>query len=411
MKKILSALLAMILFFSLAACQEETKKKSKEDKEKTNEFISKDNSDTSTEDTSTLIDPTREKIEGPFVFASEYSEGFAFVEKHSERGTVYCIDKAGGIVFKVENYMPDGVNHNPSADMIKFREGYTSILGNLYDYTGKKTTPEDVGATEFVFIGELSSVNGLVYYYNTPLPGGYILAKRKVSTYNSGEVQLGILNSKLEWQVEPSVEFYEAFNSFNSFNGKAMIVAGKYVYMGKENYYLNPEDGTIKNELPANCEFKSDLWIDMTNNSTEAWYSTSSDGEDVQLKLNNIYVRSSTLFIKGKAAILIYNAATKEYFLGVINEKGEFLFEPKNIGEEYCGLLFDGEHILTYKGEAKLYSITGELLSSISGAELPKGNSYEYRLSDNVIRIEASEGMYYFQHKVYYYSLDFDFMH
>lgn len=74
---------------------------------------------------------------------------------------------------------------------LNFQNGLMLFNGNIYDKSGKVTTPESLGVTSFI-----------------KWDGTYLLAEKITSDYASTKKELGVLNKTLEW-VLPLAEAHD----------------------------------------------------------------------------------------------------------------------------------------------------------------------------------------------------------
>ena len=432
MKRFLIRTFTLILIISfctfLFSCDGESNKQDfwQEEENQTNSYVSKNEDPSDIPEQGGETETPIETVNGPFVFASDFHEGYAFVEKHSERGTVYCIDKTGKEIFKVENYMPDGVNQNPDAADLCFSNGYVSILGNLYDTSGRKITPESLGVTEFIRLYDRR--NDGFFHASAAMPGGYILAKKTTSTYDTAKQELGILNSELEWTVPLSEEFHQRF--MGAWDQRFTDFIGTHIYLGNENYYLDPATGIITDTKPSNLKDDSSSWERWTysdETTKEIWYGSSR--EDIRLRITvNANVIHAAPFCNGKAPILLQNEITKEYFATIINESGAFLFDPIKLEMDSDSSLFgpevyfDGSYLIIaedYNAERsnpiKIFVLdaTGKLVQETTSAifhaqDLRNRDYFSITLGDGVIKLCSYDAGYYFNKDFCYITIDFE---
>lgn len=373
MKKILSLLLALTFLVSLAACRN-------------NEVSSNDNNDTSTN--STDIKHTGKKISGEITGASVFSDGLAFVCVDGNKEKTYCINEDGYIVFELEQKLV--VNNTIYS---KFINGLSLIPQGICNTEGKVTTPEEVGATSF---------------YSIAFEGGYILAEKITSDYSSSKKELGVLNKNFEWIVPLSEDLYSSVE--NSLSGLTSIdsksfYSNDYIYFENTKNYLDLKNGTIAET--ANIPFPSNAWKTFSDNTFR-----DNNGNTI-LDLNkhdNIILLSGSRFNNKKAPVKFYNPDTNTNFFTLIDESGNFLFEPvaTNNNMSIADFNFDGETTLIINSTMGVdtiqsYNSNGELLGQLNTDTL--GNmSYHCDISDGIIVVRGGLNN---SKRCYYYNNDF----
>ena len=278
------------------------------DDNKANEDIS-NNGDASTEE-------TREKITSKIEGGTLFSAGLALVNYYGHDST-YCIDEEGYIVFKLN----EKIYLNAYGADESFKSGFRLVGESLYDKTEKKTNPTDVGATKF---------------YSFALNNGHIFASVIESTFENSSKKLGIMNLEFEWILEPSEEIY---NAFALKNGGFTFQYFETVYYHNGNYYSKIENDSSK----YNC-------IDMKSG---AIYQIASDEikfkdtiDYYELKIDYPTAVELTEFVNGKAGVLFCNSETDIYYASMVDEDGELLFDPVDVGYCYYNLATDGNIII-----------------------------------------------------------------
>lgn len=261
------------------------------------------------------------KISGFITRASLFSEGLAFVCIDTEEVT-YCINKKGEIVFEIN----ENIFKNSYWFYGEFNNGHILINGKVCDTKGNLTSPEDVGVTKF---------------YDFAFNGGYIIAERITSTYNSSKKELGVMDFDFKWVLEPSEIIYDAVSdqlwTSEYYNTESRCFNG-YIYFEGCGKYLNISTGDIVNEIDV--EIPSHAW----STATGSFYSH--NGKEMLKAIEGAVDRSD--FVNGKAAVLFYNDEVYTYYYTVIDDQGSFAFEPVKI-EGRSGVRiggFDGEYVL-----------------------------------------------------------------
>ena len=363
MKKIISFFLILILILSLSSCN-----------------LISNNPDYNN------LKPNifKEKISGQITIGTKFSEGLAFVSIEGDNNTTYCIDKNGYVVFKIDNYsLP---KPNPlffqGIDSSGFINGYTIINKGVCDTKGNITYPSDVGVTSFL---------------SSAFSDRYIIAEKITSDYQSSTYEMGIMNMKFQWVVEPSEEYYR--------NGKDGIYYSNGFITLTQNKYFNTKTGKIVNTIPTQQPSVPSIDITKYENAVEA-----------------------TKFYNNKAAIIFYNDSVRKFYFTLADTSGTFLFEPKEV-ENFTAttntfvapwydvdLEFDGEYIIVSKYAIrhgmkdhvlKIYNIKGEFIGEINTSTLRAGE-YFCSIDDGVISLYGTTSAISSNSKswCYYYKPD-----
>ncbi|MBE6587514.1 MAG: hypothetical protein E7647_03765 [Ruminococcaceae bacterium] len=341
------------------------------------------------------VEDTGKKIDGEIIAASVFSEGLAFVEISGEEGKTYCIDKKGNVVFELN------IDLSTNSDIFSvFNNGLAYVNEGFCDKTGKVTTPADVGATGF--------------YYTATLSAGYIIAEVVTSDYSSTSKKLGVLNTEFEWTVEPSEEIYKSLADENGYLGLYNVLntsdftVGDIYYNVEVKKGLNLKTGEVINERSEIGAPESSLWIAGSNSFQYTGYYISDDRSDlsaatlaVDLTKNGV-VCSASSFVDGRAAIVYHNADANKYYVTMIDEAGEHLFEP--VETKYSFVRTDGEYILVTDeslgsgDRGEVFNSKGEKTGEID-VSLDSNYSYNFDLCDGVILVSAGRNS---TAKVYY---------
>lgn len=255
MKRILACILTLVFCFSISACKNKNSTTSDADNIITQGV--------------TEIKHTGKKISGEITGASEFYEGLAFVCIDGDKEKTYCINQDGYIVFELDKKLVVNGKINE-----KFVNGFVKIENGLCDTKGKITYPEEVGATGF---------------YDVALKGGYIIAEKVTSDYNSTKKEIGVMDTSFKWIVEPSEKIYKAIAD-SLLSSSALNTESYYhndmVYYSENDCYLNLKTGEICVQEPF--PLPSFAWKIYTDH-------TYRDGkENIMLDLNqhqNIYIQ------------------------------------------------------------------------------------------------------------------------
>lgn len=371
MKKLLCLLLFAVIILAITACGEEG-------------LLVDNGNDISQE---TEIKHTGKKISGEIVAASTFSEGLAFVETSEEPDKTYCIDKNGNIVFELDIDL--SVNGDISTNFVN---GLAYVNDGFCDITGKLTKPADVGATSF--------------YYISTLKAGYILAEVVTSDYSATNKKLGVLNTKFEWSVDPSEKLYNEFADENGYSqistalNTSDFADGDIYYNVDLGKSLNLKTGEVIKGMGDLKSLKSSSWV-LAANSTQytGYYLPDSDtdfsAEGLMLDLTKKgIVCSATDFINGRAAIIYHNKDANKYYVTMINEDGNHLFEP--VETKYNNVQTDGKYILvsdTQMGTADYAEIFNDKGEKTGEKDVSSDTSlsYHFYLKDGIILVQAGK--------------------
>lgn len=391
MKRVLALFLTAFLLFVFVACGESTKSKYEDEDNDEGEDVVFKESEESTEIEETYFDEKDEidehigvKLEGEIATASDFSEGLALVTLVGESGKTYCINKDGCIVFEINGY-ESYVNYGDSG----FANGFALINNAIYDKTGKCTQPCDVGVTNF---------------YDYALKDGYIIAEILTSTYSSSKKELGVMNTSFEWIVEPSEEFHSLFaNKRGDIDETVKNYCSGIIYLCDKEIYVDVLTG--KETSVPSLDPPSNIWTGWQNGDRFYYAYNDASGEKVMLDLVDVpNIMRTGSFRDGITTLAFYNPDSKKYYFTLINEKGEFSFEPIEFALGNLGL-----HTLTYgdgfvivsdnKSYVKSYNTAGELIGEM---EIDNGS---FEISDGVVKMWQTN--LYGAFRNYYYNPDF----
>ena len=316
------------------------------------------------------------KINGKITAASPYREGLAFVNLDHNKEKAYCIDKHGNIVFVLENGAATSIN---GFIYTEFKNGYAIINSGaaICNTKGEITYAKDVGATEFL---------GVALY------GGYIVAIKETADYSSAKLEMGVLNTNFEWIVLPSETIYDELSEalwHCSSLGAHSYFANDITYFEGCKKFLNVKTGEISDT--TDVKFPSENWI-------YEHFTFKAPNGDIMLDLSNLnnINRMDDNFKNGKVPVAFYNRQVDKRYWTLVNEKGEFLFEP--IETELVSVDFDGDNVLLSDPTAKklnCFTSNGELLGELSGVDFTGSE-----ISDGVILLQNGK-------KCFYYNTDF----
>lgn len=334
---------------------------------------------------------TGKKISGKITSASVFSEGLAFVCIDGNKEKAYCVNKQGYIVFEVDAQIP---SFNGEI-LTKFVNGFAFwcggvdfVNGAICDSKGEITRPEDVGTTAF---------------FGFALNGGYIVATRITADYNSAKKELGVMNTKFEWILQPSEQLYnELGKDLSSALFTGDFCANDYLYFDGCKKYLNVNTGEVSDAV--NVQLPSETWLYYTDNTFR------NTNEEIMLSLNhldNIEGTKLNTYKNGKIPVTFFNPQVGKRFWTLIDENGAFLFDPIEM-EGFDGawsvfhwVKFDGEYTVFYNDSSdKLssYNSKGELVGEL---ELDISTGYV----ENGVILLITGGLY--SKECHYYNADF----
>jgi len=294
------------------------------------------------------------------VGGSVFANGLALVNYEGHDYT-YCIDKEGYVVFKIEkqNELSTAIDAKESiqGDFVYFIQSKS-----VYDIKGNLLKPEDYGVTRF---------------YECGLANGHLFASVIESNFEGSTKKLGVMNNKFEWIVQPTEELFNAFFANDTLNylylgSHGFVYRDGVYYYDSRKYCLNIKDGTLsKYELEI-----SDIEGIITY-------------EELREKYPTLY--QVTNFIDGKAAILFLNKDTNIFYVSMVDEKGQLLFNPIDVGDHYSpSIVTDGKTII-------LAEYSGWNLTSIdqNGKILAKLENLNKTLfsNDGQVNVKISDGV------------------
>lgn len=409
MRKILAILLTAILFLNnLCGCSNGSSNEIDRDNgnvenEQKNEQKNEVESEENTEDTSenappdnTPEKPQLEKLTEQVFRSADFSEGLAAVVVGGRNGRGCVINKNGEIVFD----LGFEIENSYSVSYCKFLNGYMFIDGGVCDKEGNFTYPEDVGAVKF---------------YAVALEGGYIFAEIVEADFSSTKKSLGILNTKFEWVVQPSEQLYTSllndygYLAFDTAINTSYFYHDGYVYIDEIKKIVNVDTGIVQEVEGTDFTYPSKTW---------QWYTDGTcrdNNENIMVDLSmyeNLAVYMCGSFYNGYAPIMFYNESAETYFFTLVNEKGEFKFEPVDIKMSTASsLMTDGNTIMVanaYYGTElliKTYDTNGNQIAEFNTDSIGKYCSYTVSIGNGVVLIN---GAYNYSHYVWYYTPEFD---
>ncbi len=363
MKKLLSLILSVLVVVSaFGGCASEKEDVSSGEKGTTQEQAVSGN----VEQSEVLAEaPKLQKFTERAGAGTVFSEGLAIVSNGS---TTYCINKNGEIVYTaLDEYKPNANGYYTRG----YENGYVMIGENLYDKTGKITKPSDLGVTKF---------------YDYALAGGYIVAVKEESTYNSAKFFLGVLNTDFDWVVPLSEELYNSAFGMTRPTMYASAVDG-YIFDENSGYVFEVATSKIYTFNDAPEGLGADRWTIDNNPFTPGRL----EGE----------------WIDGKRVMSIYNSEAQKYFFTLVDGNGDFQFEPVELPLNTINNSFawdyDGRYIVAIQETSDYVPVF--VYETTNGTSYTTTNkiSGNIRLSDGVIACYGS--LMYASFDVDYYDL------
>jgi len=344
-----------------------------------------------------------------YVYGS-YSEGCVFVNKKNDNQNLYCIDKSGKTIFSVV-CSSDEFTYTPGL-AYTFSKGLAHIPAGICDKTGKITTAQDLGGDKIL---------------RCDFAADYILVSRSTTSFMGTTYELATFNTKFEKIVDFSGDFYEIYdqNKHYSFIDTYLLLAPW------EDKYLNLCTGEVsegKSSLRSKIQLErdSDLWEsegywgsiggfyiyskldDLLSNSSIPERTTVLD-----LSQNEKYTKINQIgnFKNGVAPVTFEvrdGDGNYIYYYTIMDEEGNFKFEPVKIGGNVINYSFDNGYFVCNvapKGgfsldrRLEVYSIEGKFISSM-----------DYTLSSwyNISNVSISEGVILAEINNVYYFYDID---
>ncbi len=316
--------------------------------------------------TDNKIDPTR------ITDMIDFREGKALVRygeiSSSEYQTVYCIDKAGTILFTLNGInVASGISgfYNGLTTLQVHENGKISTI--LCNDKGEIIKPEDLGATSFLIEPNSTKSQTIPLFVD-----GYIFVEKTETTFTSSTTKAAVLNSDLEIIVDYSEELYNLYEQFiccSYYNG--------YLYDMWHNEVtsvLDLKTGKTVEDLASLAasierEYESDLWL----KDNYCYFDLITGEKKVDLSKYSETIATTYDFECGLAPVLFYSG--DKYFFAIVKEDGSFCFDPAEIGGSSPTVKYDNGkfvvfssigsnyHIETFDASGKL----GELNMEMSG--------------------------------------------
>lgn len=328
------------------------------------------------------------------LYATEFSNGLAFIQYNDDEKSTYCIDKTGKKIFELEDC--NLFNFAKFNDKIAIVETTSINEYVIYDKTGKMYNASDFGATRIV----LDTDN-----HKSAFMDGYIILERSEESYTGTKVEMSIINSDFTTLVPFSTDLAEKIN------GDLMTVNGTmyydgYLYFCDYNPILDLRTGILLSDTTQMNVAKPLL----------SYYSDGNYGSDFEhLEYGDIYndltgevvgkVKEhetvSQISFVGDIGLATYSTDNGTWF-NIIEQNGTAKFEPIKAESDF--IRFDGETILVISDAGsvekengtfqtsclKTYNVNGESLGELI-AEGWKISGPSVTLNDNVIKISNDE--------------------
>ncbi len=306
------------------------------------------------------------KLTSDIIDSTDFSEGLTLVKCKDNPDITICIDNNGYIVFEIPQEFPKGIVTS------KFINGFILFKGNIYDKKGNMYTPENHGVTKF---------------YDRAFKDNYIICEVVESSFDSTTKQLGIMNFDFDWIVKPNETLYKSIDTLSL--GAANVDQDQYYFDGLigPRYYNNDNEkhvdlktGEISDNPPVNIP--SFAWY----NQFGKYFGIDGVMLDISEKGNVI---AGECFINGKAPIVFYNIEVSESYFTVIDDKGNFSFEPIKIGTDRWYITsYDGINILISRDDIyKCFDTDGNLIGEKDFTSVSSHYVITGSVSDGIIRI------------------------
>lgn len=342
-------------------------------------------------DNTVPAEPEAPKLNGDVIASSIISEGYAVVCCDKESGVYYGIDLEGRVKFELNLSSDYNIRDLPRCEFVN---GLMKIDGGLCDVDGNLTYPDMVGATNF---------------YIQDLEDGYIFADVITSDFEGTKSEMGIMDTSLNWVVEPSEELYHALEyqnqtvfAFSTGRHDGFYCQDGYLYVEKLELFVELKSGQILGKGDGPAEQPSYSWGRNMNKG----YLDRNGAVMVDLsQYENVHYVGN--FVNGIATVVFYNREAKQHFVTAINENGAFLFDPVAFSEQGKGYgnvwsATDGQHIIAYEayngcdGIVRVYDLEGNLCGEMDAESL----------SDNNLNVSIEEGVVVFRMHTAYGQMD-----
>ena len=403
MQRYLALLLIAILLLSLAGCSAKTPINESETQEATSNTNSaetlKENTpsissspSTPSNEEPTPSEPVETKLDMSRISSAyRYSNGYTFVKLDDSYASTYCIDKSGNIIFTLpRNYSLSYGFHNGIAILDDGIDNY------ICDTEGNLTSAIDLGVTK---IRDDFEVEQIMF------EAGYILVEVVESDFTGSKTKLGVLNSSLEYIVEPSAELYEKYTNeyqyrfFEFYDGYLFTFDEDYQTDKYLDFHTGKEESGLK-ELMQNLviNYESDFW-----EKNGCRYYDKRYGKDyitIDLSENEDTLWKNSLFSEGTAYLefRVGSGSNEEAFFTIIRENGQFNFEPIKLKSTNYSITQDkGVYMIrtdTKNGPGSIRTIE---IFDTSGklGEMEISSSETAILSDNAILIIGENHRFY----------------
>ncbi len=260
-------------------------------------------------------DQPRDIFQGKITAGTPFSEGLAVV---TDGEKTCCINTRGEIIFTLSSPVEWYLGGTYSRG---FHHGLVMIGEDLYDTTGKKTTPEDLGVTKF---------------YDHALSAGYIIAVKDESTYNGTKISVGILNPDFEWIIPLSEELKidENIGLHKSWGGAidGYIFEdsnGGWVFeVATSKYYDYEKAPAALGEYLWQYNYYSNCFV---NNQYETVLTL--EGENPE---------APGEWVNGKHIVTFYNKTAEKQFFTLVDTTGQVAFDPIEIPRDLIDIRYTG---------------------------------------------------------------------
>ena len=278
----------------------------------------------------------------PLEIDHEYSDGYAFVKLDDDKKNTYCIDKNGNVKFKLEGeyWVKCG-----------FQNGYAFLEHSddnsryLCDENGKLVSPEDVGATDFVYDNKEERFAAM-------LADGYIMVKRETVTYTETFIEYGIMNTNWEMVIDYWNEETCVTNSFDGYRKGVLY----YRYGGDKIAFfdIHNHDGLLNEDW-------NEFFVMTDSRQSDFWWCDDSCAFDhMDLELFNLDVHGSNVeffdgYENGFAPVKL--RIEDEVYFSEVDEENNLQFEPVCVGKHdslagygvYYHGYDNGKYLVSYK--------------------------------------------------------------